>query len=220
MTSGAEQIAGALSSVYFPYLRGLAHQLNNHLTGILGYAQLLLATPPGDSEAEELREIEGSAIGCRELVSLLSRCVRPEMGRVSYPSQQLFEDLRTLVEPLARRLRLEPRFQRVDPLPELNGNPWRLRGALLALLGHAVERAGEGGSVLLAARPDPPGAIFTLAWTGETPEQARAAARELSAPDPARAAALPLGIRVLESLGAILDIEPAPPGTRLIIRLL
>ena len=40
---------------------GVAHELNNPLQGVLGYAELMLATKPAALETEELRAIRDNA---------------------------------------------------------------------------------------------------------------------------------------------------------------
>jgi signal transduction histidine kinase len=53
---------------------GVAHELNNPLTGILGYAQLLLDTGPGATpDREVLAKIEAAARRCRDITHNLLR---------------------------------------------------------------------------------------------------------------------------------------------------
>jgi len=58
-------------------VRGYAHELNNLLTGILGYSQLLLTVDPsGDMDREQLKDIESSAQRSRSTIRQLSRLWR------------------------------------------------------------------------------------------------------------------------------------------------
>ncbi|MHB2015651.1 MAG: sensor histidine kinase [Candidatus Xenobia bacterium] len=64
----------ALSRVLLALIRGVCHELNNPLTGILGYSQLLLASPLQDDELrEDLTHIDQCARRIEDLVNLLGR---------------------------------------------------------------------------------------------------------------------------------------------------
>src|SRR5688572_14805722 len=58
-------------------VRGICHELNNPLTGILGYAQLLQEAIKGEG-ADDLKEIETCAQRCRDIISKLAKFCRVE----------------------------------------------------------------------------------------------------------------------------------------------
>ncbi len=60
---------------------GVAHELNNPLTGVLGYSQLLLAREGDGSRGRELERIHASALRCQRIVEDLlafARAHKPE----------------------------------------------------------------------------------------------------------------------------------------------
>ncbi len=54
-------------------LSGITHEVNNHLTGVYGYAQLLLSQEHTKTVAKEADKICASAIKCRNLIADLKR---------------------------------------------------------------------------------------------------------------------------------------------------
>ncbi len=152
---------------------GIAHELSNPLTSILGYAQRLLLRRDslgGSQEARQIfQEAERASAILRQLL-LSARDSRPERRRVA------------LNQVVTRTLELQ-RFSAttenirveldLDPvLPFVNGDPGQLRQVLMNLIGnsrHAIEAQGKGGiirvktrriaekRVLLEVRDDGPG---------------------------------------------------------------
>ena len=57
-------------------IAGVAHELNNPLTSVIGYAQLLRTTPPGDKTVARLETIRREADRCRRIVQNLLRFAR------------------------------------------------------------------------------------------------------------------------------------------------
>ncbi|HET6372915.1 MAG TPA: response regulator [Candidatus Polarisedimenticolia bacterium] len=58
------------------FVSGAAHELNNPLTGVLGYAQLLLQKAGGGETAAELEKIIAGAQRCRQIVESLAAFAR------------------------------------------------------------------------------------------------------------------------------------------------
>jgi signal transduction histidine kinase/ActR/RegA family two-component response regulator len=135
---------------------GVAHELSNPLTSILGYAQRLLLRrdPAGDShEARQIyQEAERASAILRQLL-LSARESRPERRRVA------------LNQVVSRTLELQ-RFSLaadnvhvqldLDPvLPFVQGDPGQLQQVLVNLIGNArqaIEEQGKGGTVRVKTR--------------------------------------------------------------------
>jgi signal transduction histidine kinase/CheY-like chemotaxis protein len=135
---------------------GVAHELSNPLTSILGYAQRLLLRrdPTGDShEARQIyQEAERASAILRQLL-LSARESRPERRRVA------------LNQVVSRTLELQ-RFSLaadnvhvqldLDPvLPFVQGDPGQLQQVLVNLIGNArqaIEEQGKGGTVRVKTR--------------------------------------------------------------------
>lgn len=212
-----ERETGVLSTLYFPYLRGLAHELNNPLTGILGYAQLLgLGIGGEEGSTEELKEIETCAVRCRDLVSLLSRCAKAEEAPTSLNLEQVFGDVVHLAGPLAHRRSIHLEVKRAEGLSPLQGWPWRVRACLLGLVGVGLEDP-EGGSTGQLGLKLGPGHRIELHFPhlGAEAMRTRLAAEET--PDPQAHAAPATAARVLAGLGCQVAVEERSPGSAVVI---
>lgn len=217
-----ERETGVLSALYFPYLRGLAHELNNPLTGILGYAQLLGLGIGGDEgSTEELKEIETCAVRCRDLVALLSRCAKAEEGPTSLNLEQVFGDVVHLAEPLAHRRSIHLDVKRAEGLAPLQGWPWRLRACLLGLVGVGLETPEDGNPSRLGLRLSAAsaGARIELDFPLLEADALRARLLGEETPDLQAHAAPATANRVLTGLGYQVTVEERSPGSAVVIEL-
>ncbi len=157
---------------------GVAHELNNPLSGVLAFAQLLLrgqgegegAAPAGgvavaEDEAQEfLREIESGALRCKKIVEHLLRfsrqAQRDEVGPINLNT--LVREALPLIEHqyalrgAVLRCGLEP------ALPDVLGSGARLQQVLMNLLSNALD-----ATVSAAGRRGGPGRIDILTTTLE-----------------------------------------------------
>ncbi len=121
--------------------RGLAHELNNPLAAILGYAQRLRRTHAHDNEAvRRLDVILGEVDRCQSLVEQLRNLANPlEEGMVACQPQRL------LVEALARRRdggAPVPRLEVVEPVPAVVAAPQ----ALMRVFDQIIDNAHLSGA--------------------------------------------------------------------------
>ena len=125
---------------------GVAHEINNPLGVILGYAKLLRKKSSG-SVAEELAIIEQETLRCQEIVEGLLDLSRP-MNEPSAPV-----DLRDLCEDVVGRLAESRQLDGVAVTVEgegtARGQVQKLRQVVLNLVKNAAESAGPGGRVEL-----------------------------------------------------------------------
>jgi len=123
---------------------GVAHEINNPLGVILGYAKLLRKRADGPL-AEDLAVIEEETLRAKEIVEGLLDLSRP------LPSGSEEVDLRALSDDVVSRLRearlLEGVAVSVDGAAAANGHPEKLRQILVNLVRNAAEAAGSGGRV-------------------------------------------------------------------------
>jgi signal transduction histidine kinase/CheY-like chemotaxis protein len=128
---------------------GVAHELNNPLTVILGYAEILRSTP---QVASTVRIIEEQAERCRGVVRNLSALA----GQAAQCPEDL--DVRELVERVIRGLAPQDRaFARVMTVGRLE--PQRVRAdrtgleqVLSNLIANALDASPPGGEVTVEAR--------------------------------------------------------------------
>jgi two-component system NtrC family sensor kinase len=78
---------------------GVAHELNNPLSGILGYAQLLLSRPAEQWSRRDLEKIEGNARRCKKIVeNLLTFARQSRSEKSSAVVNQVIESVISLNE--------------------------------------------------------------------------------------------------------------------------
>jgi two-component system, cell cycle sensor histidine kinase and response regulator CckA len=142
---------------------GVAHDLNNMLTPILGYAELLThELPSEDARRPRVQEILAAGERCRALVQRLLAFARKQtlkmrpldlndMVRGMQPMLR-----RTFRENIALELRLDPTLKRIE------GDPTQIEQILLNLAVNAQDAMPDGGVITLATErivpPDGAGA--------------------------------------------------------------
>lgn len=132
---------------------GMAHEFNNILAAIQGYAQLMqINTPPDHPDAEYLREILTS---CQRAAGLIRRVLsfsRVDQGeRIPVKVNQVVEGVaqilrRTLPPKVAIRLALDP------GIPFVLGEYTQLEQVLLNLGVNAWNAMPQGGEILICTR--------------------------------------------------------------------
>ncbi|MBI5068089.1 MAG: HAMP domain-containing protein [Deltaproteobacteria bacterium] len=123
---------------------GVAHEINNPLGVILGYAKLLRKRAD-DGTAGDLRIIEEETLRCREIVEGLLDLSRP------LPAHPQPVDLRELTDEVLARLReaklLDGVTVTVEGSAVARGHAQKLRQVLFNLVRNGAEAAGTGGRV-------------------------------------------------------------------------
>ena len=140
-------------------IAGVAHELNNPLASVLGFADFLVEagdTPPG--LAEPLRVIQQEAQRAASIVkNLLSFARRQERERLPLAIGPIIQRTMALLKNQLLGLKVETVLQ-VDPdLPEIEGNQNQLQQVFLNLANNgaqAIAAAGRpgGGTVTVHAR--------------------------------------------------------------------
>jgi len=151
---------------------GVAHEINNPLAVILGYAKLL-QRDAGEGASRDLRVIEDETLRAKLIVDGLLELARP---REAAPEPL---DLRALCDEAVARLRETRLLDGVDVAVagegRVRGHPYKLRQVVLNLLRNAAEAAGAGGRVTVAVETGAEGAAVTVRDSGPgLPEEARA----------------------------------------------
>jgi C4-dicarboxylate-specific signal transduction histidine kinase len=119
---------------------GVAHEINNPLTGILGHAQLLLEEwPLGDERREPLEKIEQLARRCRDVTQKLLRFshqrIEPEFDDLDL--NRVVTDALALAEGQVRAVGIALEVSLADPAPRVRGDAGHLGQVVLNLLSNA-----------------------------------------------------------------------------------
>jgi signal transduction histidine kinase/CheY-like chemotaxis protein len=137
-------------------MTGVAHELSNPLTSILGYAQRLFLRNDDAGQLEEVRQIfqeaERASTILRQLL-MTARDSRPERRKVSLNQVVLRTMELQRFSLAAERVRVETDL---DPaLPFVLGDAGQLQQVLMNLVGNsrqAIEQRGRGGSIRLSTK--------------------------------------------------------------------
>lgn len=123
---------------------GIAHEVNNPLTGIITFARLLLRkAEPGSDAAHKLERIVAEAERCSGIVSSFLDFSRPDEARVTANVRETVEQLVGLLKPQAvfRGVRIECAY--AERLPRLAVPSGRLQQVLTNLFKNAVEAGAK-----------------------------------------------------------------------------
>ena len=154
-------------------ISGIAHELNNPLASVLGYAQLVQSMSADDKLSERLNILHEQAERCRRIVrNLLSFARKHEPEKKPTSLNQVVDSVVALMGYQLRVDDIEV-VKDLDPsLPPLLGDGNQLQQALVNLLSNARQairglgrpgtilirtRLGESGGVVLEVRDDGPG---------------------------------------------------------------
>jgi signal transduction histidine kinase len=145
----------------------VAHEVSNPLTGVLGYADLLLAEAgPEDPSREGLEVIRDGAVRARTTIWALLDFARPR------PPDRHQIDVDELVrETVALQRRLETRevafVERLDPLPPVDLDERAIQRVLLNLIGNARQAIAGRGTITVSTRRDGENVVITVADDGQ-----------------------------------------------------
>jgi signal transduction histidine kinase len=138
---------------------GVAHDLNNLLSGLIGHIELLKQKAQQDDETSaaiqpSIRTIETTAEDGAALIEKLQRYIREDtqkhFERVDLPA--LIEDCITITQPYwynePRRQGIEIEVERaLEDVPQIMGAPSELREVFVNLILNAVQAMPEGGTL-------------------------------------------------------------------------
>ncbi|MGH7794199.1 MAG: ATP-binding protein [Candidatus Binatia bacterium] len=147
----------------------MAHEFNNPLGIILGFAQGLLdGMSPADPNYQHVRIIAEEAKRCETLVHELLEFGRPKSADfIVMDVEQIIQRTMSLVQPHAAKNKVETAIRIADPLPQMYADPQQLQQILLNLSLNAVDAMPNGGTLTVGAAADASeGMIITVADTG------------------------------------------------------
>ena len=146
---------------------GIAHEVNNPLGIIAGYAEALLdragdpalaANPAFEDFPEYLRTIHREIFRCKGILQSLLEFARPSGGTFrAIDVNELLKEVLLLLKHRTARLQHRIDLRLTRELPKIQADPGSLRQVLMNLLLNAISFTPEGGSIAIetAAGPGP-----------------------------------------------------------------
>ena len=147
---------------------GVAHELNNPLGGILGYAQFTLEklrkNVPEKTTAREIQsyikyvsDIEIQARRCKSIVQNLLRFSRTSrtVDFEEVDINTILKETLTFIEHQLHMADIELRLSLADDLPKLRGNPSQLQQVFTNLILNAMHAMDGGGVLSITSRLSP-----------------------------------------------------------------
>ncbi len=134
---------------------GVAHEINNPLTGIVTFSHLMLKrTPPENTQdVEDINIIIDQAERCSKIIKGLLGFSRKTS------SEKIMVNLNTLLENTLAMVRHQSRFYNIhfdldmdSSLPEVNIDPNQIQQVLLNLLMNAADATEKKGKITLGTR--------------------------------------------------------------------
>jgi two-component system NtrC family sensor kinase len=133
---------------------GVAHQINNPLTGILTYSSVLLKTKAEDDpEREDLEVVVGETMRCREIVKGLLG-----FSRQTEPQKQAV-DINDVIENALCLTKNQALIHNVKVIPELSGqlsqivvDTSQIQEVFLNIIMNAIDAMPEGGELGVASK--------------------------------------------------------------------
>lgn len=151
---------------------GVAHELNNPLQGVLGYAELMLAARPSSRDTEELTAIRDNANRAAGIVrNLMTFAGRTSSARGWQQINRVVRDAVAVREPHLQTSGIELRLEVADRLPLVYVDHARLEDVLVNLIqnAEAAIASRRDGTVPASGVPrQTPGEIvIQTRWQGE-----------------------------------------------------
>jgi signal transduction histidine kinase len=132
---------------------GVAHEINNPLTGILGQSQLLLGKIPADNPYRpSVEKIESAAQRCRVIVRSLLDFARDKEYKFRVSSvPELIDGTLGLIETEinSKKIHIKRSFQ--DELPMISVSPGHIQQVFLNIITNSIHAMPNGGYLFIEA---------------------------------------------------------------------
>jgi signal transduction histidine kinase/CheY-like chemotaxis protein len=146
----ARDAAEAASRAKSEFLANMSHEIRTPMTGILGVADLVLASHLTSAQRQLIETLQGSATGLLQVIDDVLDFSKIEAGRMRIVPQsvdlhRLLFGVFDLLEPRASAKKLELRLNIGDAVPAwVRCDPVRLRQVLINLVNNAIKFTLEG----------------------------------------------------------------------------
>ncbi|MDF7806060.1 ATP-binding protein [Pontiellaceae bacterium B12219] len=147
---------------------GVAHELNEPLGGILGFAQLLAKTPDLPQQAQEdIAKIEAATLHARDTIRRLMTFARQTPPRdVQINLNQLIRESESIWRPRCAASEIDLEYDFDTRIPEIVGDDGQLRQVVTNLVVNAIQSMPDGGTLRIATKRDGRWILLSIADSG------------------------------------------------------
>jgi signal transduction histidine kinase len=147
---------------------GIAHEINNPLTDILGFAQLAAnsADLPEQTYADMIKIVQ-SALYAREVIKrilLFSRQTHPKDTLANLNA--IVKDWKGFIEPRCSKNGITVMLDLHEPMPDIAGDASQLNQVLINLVTNAIHAMPQGGRLIIETAMRDQHAVLRVADTG------------------------------------------------------
>jgi len=147
---------------------GIAHELNNPLADILGFAQLATNTPDLPEQTyEDLVKIVKSALYAREVIKkILFFSRQPQLKQTTTNLNDLVKDWLGFFQPRCAQNNIRLSLELHRALPAICGDPAQLNQVLVNLVVNAIHAMPDGGRLTIRTHADDESVYLAVLDTG------------------------------------------------------
>jgi two-component system, OmpR family, phosphate regulon sensor histidine kinase PhoR len=160
-----------LNKIKSDFVNAVSHDIRSPLTAIVGYVDLIARTGSlNDQQVEYVRRVQSSVRDITELINDLLDLGKIEAGLdTGFETLHLAPIIRQTLDGLQGQLTQKPitlQLQVPADLPQVLGNPMRLRQMITNLVANAIQYTQPGGLVEVMASYEKEQVIFRVRDTG------------------------------------------------------
>ncbi|MEF2230603.1 MAG: ATP-binding protein [Pseudodesulfovibrio sp.] len=206
---------------------GVAHEINEPLANILGFAELALQSPGLPAQvASDLRSIVDSSLHAREIIRKLmffARQLPPQLLPVNL--NEVVEQAIGITESGAKRSQVELVRNYADTLPLLLADPQHIKQVVVNLVSNSIQAMEQGGTVSVSTQCDGSDVYLIVDDTGPgmTPEELKQIFTPFyTTKDVDRGTGLGLSVvhGIVQAHGGVIQVHSLPgEGTRVEVTL-
>lgn len=135
---------------------GVAHEINEPLASVLGFAQLAVKAPElSDSTRDDLERIIKASLHAREIIrNLLVFSRQSPTRRVEVDIEEALRQAVSLIEARCAKASVELSLNFAGSLPLIQGDPSQLQQVFMNLLVNAIQSMPDGGQLVITTETD------------------------------------------------------------------
>ena len=151
------------------FLANVSHEVRTPMNGVVGMAELLMATPLSPEQREYTTTIAESARLQLVILNDILDSAKIDSGKLTLENlafcpSDLLKDVWRAFHPIARKKGLRLELDLTDVLPVVKGDPLRVRQVLSNLVNNAVKFTQEG-SIRITASAQGAGDVTTITFS-------------------------------------------------------